>query len=314
MQHAMSQSKSIQRDGCIFQQKIIPCLWFDHQAEEAANFYTSIFKNSGITKVTRYLKATETVSGKPAGSVMTVEFQLDGYEVIALNGGPQYSFSPAISFVKNCETKEETDAVWEKLCQGGMVLMELGAYPFSEKFGWVQDRFGISWQVNYGPCRQTVAPCLLFNAQQSGKAQEAIEFYTSLFKDSEILKMERYGINDTGAEGAIKHALFSLNGQKFSAMDSSLEHAFTFTPAVSLHVNCETQDEVDRLWERFTQGGEAEACGWLKDRYGVSWQIVPAILNQLLNDSNSEQAERVVKAMLEMVKLDIRTLKQAYEQ
>jgi predicted 3-demethylubiquinone-9 3-methyltransferase (glyoxalase superfamily) len=157
--------------------KIVPFLWFDHQAEEAANFYTSVFKNSKMGNIARYGEAGAEVSGREKGTVMTVTFELDGQEFIALNGGPRFTFSPAVSFL----------------------------------------------------------------------------------------------------------------------------------------VNCKTQKEVDELWEKLSEGGEVEQCGWLKDKYGVSWQIVPTILKGMLQDKNSRKSERVMKALLQMTKIDIQTLKQAYK-
>jgi predicted 3-demethylubiquinone-9 3-methyltransferase (glyoxalase superfamily) len=159
-------------------QKITPCLWFDDKAEEAVNFYTSIFKNSKIKSITRYGEAGAEVSGRPKGTVMTVTFQLDGQEFMALNGGPHFTFSSAISFI----------------------------------------------------------------------------------------------------------------------------------------VNCRTQEEIDELWEKLSEGGEIEECGWLKDKYGVSWQIVPTVIGEMLQDKDAEKSDRVMEAILQMDKLDIKTLKQAYEQ
>jgi predicted 3-demethylubiquinone-9 3-methyltransferase (glyoxalase superfamily) len=159
-------------------QKITPHLWFDHQAEEAANFYVSIFKNSRIGTITRYGEEGAKVSGKAMGTVLTVAFQIEGQEFVALNGGPVFAFSPAISFL----------------------------------------------------------------------------------------------------------------------------------------VNCETQQEIDELWDKLSEGGEKVQCGWLKDRYGLSWQIVPTALGEMLQDQDGERSERVMKALLQMVKIDIEGLKQAYSQ
>ena len=158
-------------------QKISPCLWFDDKAEEAVNFYVSVFKNSKIGSITRYGKEGAEVSGRPKGTVMTVTFQLDGQEFMALNGGPQFTFSPAISFLANCETQEEVDALWEKL----------------------------------------------------------------------------------------------------------------------------------------SEGGEKVECGWLKDKYGVSWQIVPTVLGEMLQDKDAEKSKRVMQALLQMHKIDIKRLQQAYQ-
>jgi predicted 3-demethylubiquinone-9 3-methyltransferase (glyoxalase superfamily) len=291
-------------------QKIAPFLWFNNQAEEAANFYVSIFKNSKVMSVTRYGDA----GPGPKGSVMSLTFQLEGEDFYALNGGPVFTFTPAISFFVNCGTQQEIDELWKKLTAGGMVLMELGKYPFSEKFGWVQDKYGISWQLNLASHKQKIIPFLMFVREQHGKAEEAMKFYISLFKNSDIVQIERYGPGEMEPEGTIKRAMFSLNGWEFMAIDSSGEHQFTFSPAISLFVNCETQQEVDELWEKLSAGGEKGQCGWLKDKYGVSWQIVPTILNKLLQDKDPEKAKRVMQAMLQMKKIDIAGLKQAYEQ
>lgn len=278
-------------------QKIRPFLWFDGKAEEAAKFYTSIFKNSKIRSI----------------SQMSATFQLDGLEFIALNGGPQFKFSPATSFFVECETREEVDEAWKKLSKGGTVLMELAAYPFSEKFGWVQDEFGVSWQLNLAGRKQTITPFLMFVGEQYGKAEEAMSFYISLFKNSSVTRIERYGAGEAEAEGTVKHAKFALNGQQFMAMDSGRQHPFTFTPAISFFVSCDTQEEINYFWEKLSAGGENDRCGWLKDKFGVSWQIVPPVLGDFLNDEDEEKSERVVKAMLEMGKLDIKALRRAYE-
>lgn len=290
-------------------QKIIPCLWFDNQAEEAMHFYTSIFQQAKIGNVTHY---RETEPG-PTGSVMTTSFELLGQEFVALNGGPQFKFSPALSFLVNCETEAEVDHLWEKLSSGGTVLMPLDTYPFSEKYGWVEDHFGVSWQLNLTGEKPKIVPSFLFAGEQHGKAEEAMQLYTSLFNNGKILRTERYSTSEGEPEGTVKHATFELDGQEFTAMDSSRAHPFTFTPALSLLVNCETQKEVDELWEKLSAGGIEEQCGWLRDKYGVSWQIIPTLLGRLLSDPDTEKSQRVMKAMLQMKKIDLSTLRQAYE-
>jgi predicted 3-demethylubiquinone-9 3-methyltransferase (glyoxalase superfamily) len=290
-------------------QKIIPCLWFDNQAEEAMYFYTSMFNDAKIGNVTRYGEA----GPGPTGSVLTASFELLGQEFTALNGGPMFKFTPALSFFVNCETEAEVDKLWEKLASGGTVLMELDTYPFSKKFGWVEDQFGISWQLNLASRKQKIVPAFLFVGEQNGKAEEAMHLYTSLFKNSSILRLERHRNDEQEPEGTVQYALFELDGQEFMAMDSNRQHPFTFTPAISFFVNCQTQEEVDELWEKLSFGGEKEQCGWLRDKYGVSWQIVPTVLGELLGDPDPERAQRVMKAMLQMQKLDIKTLRQAYE-
>src|SRR5262249_25459297 len=149
-------------------------------------------------------------------------------------------------FFVNCETEEEVDGLWNRLSEGGRVLMELDTYPFSKKFGWVADKFGVSWQLSLAGSAQTIDPFFLFVGKQHGKAEEAMNFYSSLFKHSSILNIARYGAGQEEIEGTVVHAVFSLNGQEFMAMESNREeHLFTFTPAISFLVNCETQEEVD---------------------------------------------------------------------
>ncbi len=295
-------------------QKIIPNLWFDHQAEEAATFYCGLFDHSKVSHIARYEEAGAAVSGMPEGSVLTVEFTLSGQEFIALNGGPVFSFTPSISFYVNCETEEELDRLYRELSRGGFVLMELGVYPFAQKFAWVQDQYGLSWQLNLGARSQKITPFLMYSGAQLGKAEEAVLFYTGLFEHSSVLHMDRYGAGESMPEGTVRHTAFRLNGQEFMAIDSGMEHAFTFTEALSLMVNCKDQQEVDRLWYALTKEGEIQPCGWLKDKYGVSWQIVPAAFNDMMKDPDPKKVHNMMKAMFQMEKLDLDALKRAYEQ
>jgi predicted 3-demethylubiquinone-9 3-methyltransferase (glyoxalase superfamily) len=289
-------------------QKLIPCLWFDDQAEEAAKFYTSTFNKSKIGKMARYSEAGAEVSGRKQGSVMTVEFDLEGYKFTGLNGGPLFKFSPAISFFVGCESEKELDELWKSLVRGGSVLMELNKYPFAEKYGWCEDKYGVSWQLILNKTKQKITPSLLFVGEQAGRAEEAMKLYTSIFKNSKIENIVR-----DEKTNAILYAPFTLAGEEFVAMDSPIEHKFTFTHAISIMVDCKTQEEVDEIWSQLTKGGEAEPCGWVKDKFGVSWQIVPSGLGEMFSDPDSKKTERVMKAMLQMKKLDIKKLKQAYE-
>jgi predicted 3-demethylubiquinone-9 3-methyltransferase (glyoxalase superfamily) len=155
---------------------------------------------------------------------------------------------------------------------------------------------------------QKITPFLWFD----GKAEEAMTFYTSIFKDSKVIGVTRYGDAGPAPKGTVMSATFELNGQEFIALNGGPQ--FTFTPAVSFFVSCETQEEVDELWEKLVEGGEPHRCGWLKDKYGLSWQIVPTALGRMLQDKDPEKSNRVMKAMLQMVKLDISGLQRAREQ
>jgi predicted 3-demethylubiquinone-9 3-methyltransferase (glyoxalase superfamily) len=295
-------------------QKITPFLWFDDQAEDAVNFYVSTFKNSKIKSMNRYGEEGAKVSGRKKGSVMTVSFEIEGQTFNAINGGPVFMITPAISFYVNCDTVEEIDSLWVKLSEGGTVMMELDKYPFSEKYGWIQDKFGVSWQLILPGRAQKIAACLMFTGKQHKKAEDAINFYISVFSNSGIIQLERYS-KDQGPEGAVIHSKFVLNGQEFIAMDSHSLLPHDFNPAISFVVNCKTQDVVDYYWEKLSDGGDekAQQCGWLQDKYGVSWQIVPDTLDELISGPDPEKSGRAMQAMLQMKKLDINAIRKAYE-
>lgn len=295
-------------------QKIIPNLWFNNQAKEAAEFYVSLFKNSKMGNITWYNEDSSKVSGMPEGSIMTVEFELAGKRFVGLNGGPVFSFTPAISFFVQCETTAEVNHLFESLAEGGEVLMPLDRYSFSQRYAWINDCYGVSWQLSFGGQKQTINPSLLFVQNQYGKAEEAVRFYTSVFENSKIENMIHYQKGEGDKETAIKYASFTINGEQFIAMDSGLEHKFNFTPAISFMVECKDQNEIDHFWNNLSAVPEAEQCGWIQDKYGVSWQIVPSILDKLITDADQKKARRVTKAMLQMKKLDIKALVQAYEQ
>lgn len=272
---------------------IYPCLWFDGKAKEAADFYCTVFNDSKILET----------------NPIVTTFETSGQKIMCLNGGPMYSINPSISFFVVCETETEVDAAWQKLLDGGSVLMPLDAYPWSQKYGWVQDKFGVNWQLSFGKFEdvgQKFTPTLMFTQEKNGKTEEAINFYTSLFKNSAIVGILHFEENEGGVPGTVKHAQFKLNGNVFMAMDGGLAHNFTFGEGVSLVVECENQEEIDYFWNNFTKEGEESMCGWLKDKYGVSWQIVPEILGELMK--NPEKGQRVVQAFLKMKKFDIQTL------
>lgn len=291
-------------------QRIIPHLWFDTQAAEAAKFYTSIFTSSSI-------KTSSALDGTPSGSVEMLTISLEGQEFMLLSVGPLFKFTPAVSFMVSCETKEEVDRLWNALREGGGELMPLGEYPFSEKYGWLMDKFGLSWQIMYNGRKkvsQKIAPALMFVGEQCGKAEEAIRYYASVFHGASVDGILHYGPDDKpDKEGTLKFGAFTLEGQRFSAMDSAYDHGFSFNEAISLMVFCENQEEIDYFWEKLSAHPEAEQCGWLKDKYGFSWQIVPRILNEMMSDKDPTKSKRVQEAFLAMKKFDIVELERAYK-
>lgn len=291
-------------------QKITPHLWFDKEAKEAAAFYTSVFDNSRI-------KNTATLHNTPSGSVDVLTIELDGHEFALISAGPLFKFNPSISFMVACSTKEEVDGLWGKLSKNGTPLMDLGSYPFSERYGWIQDRYGLSWQLMFASGRdikQKITPTLMFTQTQNGKTEEAIKFWTSVFRDSSVGPSLRYEKGEVpGQEGLVKHAQFTLEGQQFAAMDGGRAHAFAFNEAISLIVHCETQKEIDYYWDRLSADPKSEQCGWLKDRYGLSWQVVPTAMEEMLSKGDSKKIARVTEAFLKMKKFDLAKLKAAWE-
>jgi predicted 3-demethylubiquinone-9 3-methyltransferase (glyoxalase superfamily) len=181
--------------------------------------------------------------------------------------------------------------------------MKLDNYHWSEKYGWIQDKYGLSWQLNLTSTPQKLTPFLMFDGKQLGKGKEAIDFYTYIFPNSEIENIVFYGPENPGAKGMIVHSAFSLSGEQFMVMDSGFPKNINFNEAVSYMVYCDTQQEIDYFWEKLTDGGQESQCGWLKDKFGVSWQVAPAILPELLR--NPEQANRVIEAFMPMKKFDI---------
>ena len=297
----------------VTRQKITPHLWYDKEAKEAAKLYTAAFagKDSKI-------KNTTTIHDTPSGSADIVTVDLLGQEFTLLSAGPYFKFTPAVSFLVACKTKDEVQALWEKLSKGGTALMELGEYPFSEKYGWTQDRYGLSWQVMFmgdgQTAKQRIIPTLMFVGQQCGKTEEAIGFYASVFRNAKVGDMLRYAKGEQpDREGTIKHAAFSLEGQAFAAMDSAREHNFSFNEAISFMVHCDTQEEIDHYWGKLSAVPEAEQCGWLKDKYGLSWQIIPNAMDEMLESGDKKKVARVTEAFLKMKKFDIAALERAYE-
>lgn len=291
-------------------QKIITHLWFDKEASEASEFYMSLFEDSK-------LKDKTILNNTPSGTVEMITVELAGQEFMLLSGGPFFKFTPAVSFLIACSSAEEVERLWGKLIEKGTILMPLDAYPFSKKYGWVIDKYGLSWQVMFvgnSQIKQKITPALMFVGDQCGKAEEAIEFYTKVFKDSKVGDILRYSEEAAPDEaGTIQHVEFTLENQAFSAMDSAYEHGFTFTEAISFIVSCNTQEEIDYYWDKLSAFPEAEQCGWLKDKYGLSWQITPTIMNEMMQDKDAAKLAKVTEAFLKMKKFNIAELVKAYE-
>ena len=290
-------------------------LWFDKQAEEAVQFYQTVFRDVKLLSKTYYSEEGFEVHQMPAGTAMAINFELCGSEFQAINGGPVFKTNPSISFFVMCEDDREAENYWNILVDGGKILMPIDKYEWSERYGWLEDKYGISWQIYTGApndAQQKICPSLMFTGQQHGRAEEAISFYTSLFHPSEIQGIMRYPAGGVDPEGTVMHSQFKLGEHIFMAMDSAMEHKFQFNEGLSFIVNCHTQDEIDFYWTKLLEGGHPQECGWLKDKFGVSWQVVPVQLEAMFMDADQRRVDRVMKRMLQMKKLDLRALEDAF--
>ncbi|MCY0970796.1 VOC family protein [Chryseobacterium wangxinyae] len=281
---------------------IFPCLFYNGDGKESAEFYCKVFSGT-ITSDTP----------------MVLNIELFGQKLMLLNGGPQFEKNASVSFMVLCETDAEVEEYWKQLSDGGIVLMELGEYPWSKKYGWVRDRFGVTWQLYLGEkqSEQKIIPTLMFIHQNNGKAMEAMKLYTNVFPNSKIGNVLKYGEgvgNETHeVPENVQHAHFEIDGFSFFCMDNSYDHKFDFNEGISTVVMTDNQQQTDHLWNALTaDGGTESMCGWLKDKFGLSWQIIPKKLIQLMSDSDQKKGQKVAQSMMKMQKIVIKDLEEAY--
>jgi predicted 3-demethylubiquinone-9 3-methyltransferase (glyoxalase superfamily) len=288
--------------------KIIPHLWFDTQALEAARFYVSLFEDSKID-------GTTVIKNTPSGDCDFVNFTLAGHTFSAISAGPNFTLNPSISITVVFDDPQKLREVYDKLGDGGEELMPLQEYPFCSVYGWIQDRFGLSWQLmllDKGDITHTIIFSFLFSQDHNGLSEEASRYYIETFNEGKINMLEYYKSNEVEAHNArVKYLNFELAGQNFLAMDNAFEADFDFNEGFSFMVMCDDQAEVDYYWERLSHIPEAEQCGWCKDRFGVSWQIVPSNWEDTLFSGTEQEQARVVEAFLQMKKFDLDLLEQA---
>ena len=278
-------------------QEITTCLWFDTQAKEAVLFYQEVFG------------AVEISSDNP----YVVNYKLYGRPFMHLNGGPRFKMNSSISFLINGENEAAVKTIWDKLIVDGNIMMPLNKYPWSSLYGWCADKFGVNWQIMLGhESSCTVMPQLLFCGPNNGKANEAIEFYTAVIKPSHIVHISKYEKGEPDIEGNIKYSQFELNKLPFGTLDSSAPHDFNFNEGVSFMLTVDTQEEIDYYWDQLSKEGTPGRCGWLKDKFGVSWQVVPSVLGKLM--TSRETAANVTKAFMGMSKFIIADLALAAKQ
>ena len=280
-------------------QRIVPNIWCQGNADDVASYYTAVLPDTSAEVVASY--PTENLPDFQrafAGLPLVVDVTVSGYRIRLINAGDEYRPTPALSFILNMDPlafrggTEEASAriatIWDALSDGGEIRMPLGEYPHSKLYGWVEDRFGVNWQLMLsdpaGEPRPALMPQFLFTGA-TAQAQQAIDVYTGLFPGSGPGLV----VPHPGEAGGILFAEFTLAGQWFSAMDGGTVHDFTFTPGLSLEIDCADQQEIDKLWGALSAVPEAEQCGWLVDRFGVSWQIVPHNMGELLQHPGAYQ-------------------------
>ena len=287
------------RYGVRMDQRIIPAIWCDGTADEAARFYVDVFREGSVVE-------------QAPGFAATVS--IHGFRLSLINGGDQYAPNPSISCILNFDpllfggedqARAYLDELYERLSGGG-VLMELGEYPFSPRYTWVRDRFGMTWQLMLtdpaGEPRPFILPSFMFGGTNHANAEEATETWIALFDDSRRGVLYRYEEGGPMAAGTVMFTDFTLRGTWMSARDSGASHDLTFTPGVSMIVSCRDQEEIDRYWTRLSAVPEAGRCGWCVDRWGVSWQVVPHNIAELMADAATREK------ILQMDKIDLTRL------
>lgn len=304
-------------------QKIIPHLWYDKEAKQAAEFYVSAFSAIGLPDT--HIQNIRTIHNTPSGDCDIVSFELAGQHFMSISAGPYFKFTPAISFIlnfdpgKDSKAKEHLDQLWAALGDGGKVLMELQEYPFSKHYGWVQDKYGLSWQLMLtnpdGEPRPFITPTLLFVKNKSGKAKAARDYYLSVFKNAKEGNIALYEADTpvNQKKGDVMFTDFKLENLWMAAMDGGNPHEFDFNEAISFIVKCDTQEEIDYYWDKLSAVPESEQCGWCKDQFGVSWQITPTAMDEMMASGDTEKVNRVTQAFLKMKKFNIAELERAAE-
>jgi len=272
---------------------VYPCIWTNHQNAEMSAVYGGAFDCLSVLSSTPFV----------------TELALGDYRMLLLDGGDKFSPNPSISIFIKMTDKAALQKAWDKLTEGAKVMMPLQAWPWSPMYGWVKDRFNVSWQLFWEEKAEedfVLSPCLMYVGDNAGKTKDAMDFYCSMFKPSVINGVTYYGEGGGDVASYINHAEFTLGNNLLMAMDSSHMHGFDFSEGISLVVPCKNQEEIDHYWASLTNGGAESICGWLKDRYGVSWQIVSANIGILMSDQ--EKAPKIFERILKMKKIIVADL------
>lgn len=289
-------------------QKIVPHLWFDQDAQSAITQYAQLFTES-------HIHHTSNLQDTPSGDVSIFDFQLANLTFQAINAGPYFHFNESISLFISVDSPEEVDRLYHALIEGGKILMPLDTYDFCPRYAWIADRYGLNWQLMYNHDKRPVSKIrlgLLFSMTHCGLAEAAINEYSAIFTHAQKGEISYYKPGEAADPAAkINYGELHLDGLDLVMMDHGYNGEADFNEAISFMVLCDDQAEIDYYWDRLSFDPEAEQCGWLKDRFGVSWQIVPRGMNDYLQGP-SDAVARVTQAFLAMKKFDLAALEAAY--
>lgn len=300
--HESTQGSASAQSGSVDGPRVIPNLWFAGNAEEAGEFYAGIFPGARLGAIQRYpTEGLLDVQQHLAGQPLTVDVELPDLRISLINAGDEFRPNPSAGFLVTIDPERDQDApaqlegLHAALVDGGSELMELGEYPFSPRYAWVQDRFGVSWQLMLTEPgtgrRPRVVPALLFSSAAQNRCRDAIDHWVATFPDSEWGTVAEYPQATGPAEqGSIMFSEARILGQSITAMDSGVDMPVSFTEGFSLMVRANGQEELDRWWAALSRVPEAEQCGWCKDAFGMSWQVIPADLDQLMSRPGAYEA------------------------
>lgn len=268
-------------------------VWSDNKAKETADFYMKSFDSGSIVSEHN----------------MAVELDLGGMILLFINGGPMFQPNPSISFSYACSSLLELEKLYQTLIVGGKIMMPKDKYSWAETYAFIEDKYGVSWQLSFDRNQENtgkIIPSLIFVNENNGKAEQAGALYLGLSEENKMLHMVKYGKDENNTEGHVMYSLIHVFGKELILMDGAGSHNFAFNEGVSLLVVTEDQEETDALWEAFLAGGGTEQqCGWLKDAYGVSWQIVPKQFLDLAGCGDKEVVSKLMQAVYPMKKLII---------
>ncbi|MEG3310331.1 VOC family protein [Streptococcus sp. SS-4456] len=287
-------------------QPIIPHLWYDTEAKEAVAFYVDLFGGK--------IDWTYTITDTPSGDSDLIQFQLGDMTLAAISAGPYFKLNESMSLMVNVANKDEVTRLYQALSEGGRILMPLGEYPFSPYYVWLEDRFGLSWQLSYAPDLDKPYQfdiCLLFSQDQVGLAQPMLDYYKDKLPQASVGQLSYYGEGEAAVEAAkLNYAELLVAGQKMIVMDHGYGGEASFNEAFSLMVYVDSQDELNFYYDLLSAVPEAEMCGWVKDQFGISWQIVPRILMEAYDTASPETVKAVNDAVLQMRRLDFDQIKE----